>query len=224
MVAATIAVLALSACDFPRDADGTHDRVLRDGRLHVGVVEHPPWVVMRNGMPSGIEPALVAAFASSLGVRVVWVAESESNLIAALRERELDLVVGGFDASSPWASEASPTQPYLETSIVVARPADRPIPDDISGRHIAYEPGRPDIEALIVAKDARPVAAANLHGKVSAVYRFEAVSANLVPTKTVLVERRLVMLVAPGESRMLLALDRFLAGDGRVDLAIASNP
>ncbi len=56
--------LLVSACavgckDLPRDPEGTLNRV-RGGRVRVGLVEHPPWVVRRSGgEPAGVEVELV---------------------------------------------------------------------------------------------------------------------------------------------------------------------
>ena len=43
----------------------------------------------------GIEPALVRSFASSISAVPEWVTGSEQELTKALKEGELDLMVGG---------------------------------------------------------------------------------------------------------------------------------
>jgi ABC-type amino acid transport substrate-binding protein len=112
--------LLLAACNFPRDADGTLDRV-GGGALRVGVSEHRPWVVQRNGKAEGIEPSLIARWAESLNAKVEWSPGSESELAKALEEGRYDLLIGGFTTSSPWVSKAAPTQPYYRDHVILAR-------------------------------------------------------------------------------------------------------
>ena len=60
-------VLALTvACDFPRDAHGTLDRV-RNGTIRVGVSENLPWARFAGTEAAGIEPALLRQWAKQLG-------------------------------------------------------------------------------------------------------------------------------------------------------------
>lgn len=57
LVAPVFGVLGLAACDdfrFPRDPDGTLDRVLTTGRMRVAAVDHVPWVIVDgSGAPRG---------------------------------------------------------------------------------------------------------------------------------------------------------------------------
>ena len=78
--------------------------------MRVGVTENPPWVRLGRRGPTGIEPVLVRRLARSLGARVEWVEGSESKLMAALHEREIDLVVAGLTRKdSPWEDRAAIT-------------------------------------------------------------------------------------------------------------------
>ncbi|GAB7040347.1 MULTISPECIES: substrate-binding periplasmic protein [Catenuloplanes] len=113
-VAAAV-LLLVTSCGWPRDAAGTLENV-RDGVLRAGVTENPPWTVLPDdGEPSGAEPELVRRLADRLGARVEWHPGAESTLMPALKERTLDLVVGGLDATAPWTADASLTRPYLST-------------------------------------------------------------------------------------------------------------
>src|SRR5215207_6605316 len=58
-------LLTLSCGSLPRDPEGTLHRA-RGGRLRVGLVEHPPWVVRTEGEPAGAEVVLVRRFAAEL--------------------------------------------------------------------------------------------------------------------------------------------------------------
>jgi len=52
--AGLLAFATASACNLPRDADGTLNRVT-GGPLRVGVIVHPPWVTDVNGQIGGVE-------------------------------------------------------------------------------------------------------------------------------------------------------------------------
>jgi ABC-type amino acid transport substrate-binding protein len=116
---AVAAALVLVACGLPRDASGTMDRV-RHGTMRVGVSPSPPWVTDSAGTLGGVEVRLVEDLARTLDARVLWVRRSEGELLPALRERELDLVIGGLTASEPWRQEVAFTHPYYVDTVGVA--------------------------------------------------------------------------------------------------------
>jgi polar amino acid transport system substrate-binding protein len=103
----------LAGCHFPDDPDGTLDRV-QNGRLRAGLSARDPWTRLVDGKPAGPEARLVEDFAAELNARVEWTVGSESDLLAALEERRLDLVVGGFTDDTPWEKRVALTEPYLE--------------------------------------------------------------------------------------------------------------
>lgn len=114
-VAALLAVLA-TGCGpgFPRDPEGTLERV-RGGELRAGVSESPPWTeVADSGRPSGLEVELVEEFAERVDAEVVWYPGSESHLIRSLEGGDLDVVVAGLTADSPWEQHAALTRPHTE--------------------------------------------------------------------------------------------------------------
>jgi hypothetical protein len=78
--------------------------------------------------------------------------------------------------------------------------------------------------ALIAEESATPEAASDLSGRLAAVYDFEARPLGLEPTGIVLRRTKRVLLVAPGESRLLYELDRFLAREGPRVADASSNP
>jgi ABC-type amino acid transport substrate-binding protein len=108
---ALLVAAAAAGCTLPRDSDGTLDRV-RGKTLRVGLADSPPWVVARGDSVSGVEVRLVGALAEELHARPEWHRGSESGLLEALHERELDVVVGGLTADSPWAKRVAFTEPY----------------------------------------------------------------------------------------------------------------
>ena len=108
------AVALVTACGLPRDPNGTLERV-RGGVLRVGAVDEAPWVVRHaDGRPRGVEVALVEALAERLGAELRWNHGGETRLMAALGRFELDLVIGGLDADSPYRDEVGLTRPYYE--------------------------------------------------------------------------------------------------------------
>ncbi|ADG73037.1 extracellular solute-binding protein family 3 [Cellulomonas flavigena DSM 20109] len=110
-----LVVLILAACGVtvPTDPDGTLDTV-RGGELRAGVSPHEPWTqIGPDGAPTGLEVDLVEAFARTLDAEVVWTDGGEEELVADMERGDLDLVVGGFSASTPWTSKAAVTVAYV---------------------------------------------------------------------------------------------------------------
>lgn len=112
---AALALTAVTACGVtvPTDPDGTLDTV-RGGELRVGVSPHEPWTaVAPDGTPTGLEVELVEGFAGTLDADVVWTTGGEEELVGDMERGDLDLVVGGFTASTPWTSKAAVTVAYV---------------------------------------------------------------------------------------------------------------
>ena len=102
----------LAGCDMPRDPNGTIERA-RGGVLRVGAATAPPWVVHRtDGRPVGLEAELVTEFARSLDARVEWHRGSADELLEKLQKRELDVVIAGLTATTPWKTHVGITRPY----------------------------------------------------------------------------------------------------------------
>jgi polar amino acid transport system substrate-binding protein len=114
-----LSMLAVAAaCGLPRDPEGTLDRV-RGGTLRVGFVVDTPWVTEAGQGAGGIEGAIAAELARGLGARIAWTHASETPLLTALHDGDLDLVIAGLTKDSPWAAKASFTRPYyVDTTMV----------------------------------------------------------------------------------------------------------
>lgn len=145
-----VVVVVASGCQWPRDAEGTLDRV-RGGTLRVGVAANPPWT---TGDGRGAEEVLVDRLADELDARVDWVPGSESELMSALSERALDLVVAGLDARAPWEKEAAVTADYLTTDLVVAVPDGAST--EVAGVRVQVAAGTAEVR-LLADQDAVPV-------------------------------------------------------------------
>ena len=121
--------LAGCAAGFPADPEGTLERV-RGGELRVGVSPRPPWTVLpatdgADADPTGSEVTLAEAFAEHLDAEVTWIVGGEEELIGQLERSELDLVVGGLTAESPWQGKAALTYPYGTTTGPGGKPEKR---------------------------------------------------------------------------------------------------
>lgn len=114
-----VGLLGLWGCSeprFPRDAEGSLERVMTQGVLRVGASENVPWTdVADDGSVSGAEATILSDYAESLGATVVWTPGAESQLILALDEGRLDVVMGGLRSDSPWASHAAFTRPHAHS-------------------------------------------------------------------------------------------------------------
>jgi ABC-type amino acid transport substrate-binding protein len=121
-----LTIALASACGLPRDPEGTLERV-RGGTLRVGFVVDTPWVTAAGNGAGGIEGSIVAELARGLGARVAWVHASETPLLTALHDGDLDLVVGGLTKESPWNGKVSLTRPYyVDTAIVHGKTREVP--------------------------------------------------------------------------------------------------
>lgn len=98
---------ALASCGpFPRDPEGTMERIQDERTFRVGIV-------------SGLtDPSPAHAFIRRVAARTGAAAMIESGaaetLIARLDDGDIDLIIGEFGAASPWARHASFLPPLRE--------------------------------------------------------------------------------------------------------------
>jgi polar amino acid transport system substrate-binding protein len=215
LAAVAAAVLAVGACQFPADTDGTLDRV-RGGTLRVGVTPADPFVILADGSePQGVEVELVKRFARRLGARVEWVPGSESELVAALHGRQLDIVIAGLTRRSPWQAEVALTRPYLNTQWVIAAPDEETageLSEDLEGHEVAVEANSELAAKLSEDTDAtvKPVDDLTAIDGPVAVPDYLLDDLGLVRTDAELDEHEHAMAVAMGENAFLVELERFL--------------
>jgi ABC-type amino acid transport substrate-binding protein len=120
LLPALMVLLAAGGCSVtvPTDPDGTLDRVT-GGTLRVGVSPNPPWTELPGGPdadPAGTEVELVERFAEAIDAEIVWVPGGEEDLVGQLEHDELDLLIGGLTARSPWSNKVALTYRYVETT------------------------------------------------------------------------------------------------------------
>jgi len=117
LLAAGLLAGTASGCGaIPRDAQGTLARA-SGGTLRVGLTENPPWTeVAEDGGVSGSEVDLVTGYAESIEAQIAWTIGSEGELARAMRDGQLDVVIGGLTKDTPYSTEIAPTRPYTEAT------------------------------------------------------------------------------------------------------------
>jgi polar amino acid transport system substrate-binding protein len=135
-------LVATVGCGLPRDSAGTIDRV-RGGVIRVGVVIDTPWTTDSTGEVGGIEGAMVRMLGRDLNARVNWLRGSEGDLLSALENRELDLVIGGLSVASPWQKRVAFTRPYYVDTVSIGGAPNEPPPASLEGVRVALKSGDP---------------------------------------------------------------------------------
>jgi polar amino acid transport system substrate-binding protein len=208
-----LAAIAATGCQYPRDPDGTLNRV-EGGVMRVGVTESDPWVLLGGEEPTGgVEVELARRFARELGARIEWVQGSEEELVDAAKEGQVDLILAGLTSKSRWEKDVAFTRPYVETRSVVGAPADGSFPDDFAGVPVAVELGSEEEGLLEQRTDARVVPVTDLAsraGEPAAVHDYLLDDLGLSDSGTELDSAKHVMAVKLGENAFLVRLERFL--------------
>jgi polar amino acid transport system substrate-binding protein len=210
------ASLALCACQYPRDPEGTLDSV-RGGTMAVGVVVDPPWAEFEGGEAVGVEPSLIRAFADQLDADVEWVPGSESELVAAMSGYQLDVIIGGLDRSSPWAKEVALTRPYLDTNVEIGGPPGYDPPEDLGGEEIWVE-ANSEAAALLKQEeeDAIPIFFSDLDeiDGPALLDSYEIDAIGYEHSSYILRDHEHAMAVPQGENAFLIELEHFLLDRG----------
>jgi polar amino acid transport system substrate-binding protein len=208
-----LAAIAVAGCQYPRDPDGTLNRV-EGGVMRVGVTEADPWVVLDGDRPvGGAEVELAGRFARELGARIEWVQGSEEELVDAAKEGQVDLILGGLTNKSRWKKDVAFTRPYVESRSVVGTPPGRSFPDDFEGVPVAAELGTAEEGLLAQKTEARVVPVESLAGRAggpAAVPHYLLDDLRLTDSGTELDRAKHVMAVKLGENAFLVRLERFL--------------
>lgn len=202
--------LLQAGCSLPHDPRNTTEMV-RNNVMVVGVSENPPWVVRSEDTPQGIEVQLVEQFAQQMNAEVEWQWGSLAQLLEALHQHELHLVIGGLTTTTPGTRVAGLTQPYYESQIIVALPAGVAPLDDLSGARIGV------VRGTALADDVRDEGAEPVFFSdwqdidlPAAVPSWQTEEWHLAPSNITLRTVRHTMAVPPGENRWLTELEMFL--------------
>lgn len=204
-------LLLLVACDLPRDSDGTLDRV-RAGAMRVGVVIDTPWTKDSAGVIGGIEGAMARALAESLGARIEWIRAPEAELLGALQHRELDLVIGGLLATSPWKRQVALTRPFYADTVSVGGAPNEAPPGTLNKVPVSLVQGDP-AAAEVRKKGGVPRFVPRLdsvRGAVAApTWRLAQLGRRENPALR-LTEDEHVLATAPGENAFLMRVEKML--------------
>lgn len=102
---ALLSAVALAGCDnLPRDPGRTSDRVTASGRFTVALADPA-----LRGDP--LVALLVSEVERRSRARAIWQGGSGETLFKQLDDGSLDLVIGRFRASTPWATMAAFSPP-----------------------------------------------------------------------------------------------------------------
>ncbi|MGO2607505.1 MAG: transporter substrate-binding domain-containing protein [Brachybacterium tyrofermentans] len=116
LLAGSCAVLLAGCSDaLPRDSQGALRRAT-GGTLYVGASENAPWTEFDSpGSVSGTEADLIEGYAARIGASIHWETAAMGDLATMMTDNELDLIIGGLTADTPWSDKISPTRPYQES-------------------------------------------------------------------------------------------------------------
>ncbi len=204
----------IAACGMPRDPEGTLQRVT-DGIMRAGISENPPWTRIHGGRLSGIEVRLLRQFARELSAQIEWVQGSEAELLEALRNFELDVVIAGLTYDSPWSTEVGMTQPYYTSILAIGAPVGMPLPGDFSETLEGYKIGVPlgrAVGGYVEEAGAVPVPVKDrpsYPGPIAA-YTWQLKRWGFKNTGVTLYEYDHVIAVPPGENGWLVELEHFV--------------
>jgi polar amino acid transport system substrate-binding protein len=206
-----LCVCSAGCSDLPRDPKETLRRA-EGGRLRVGLVEHPPWVVRTGGEPAGAEVELVRLFARELGAQPEWRWGGEQQHMEALEHYQLDLLVGGLTGDTPWSKYVGLTSPYFESRVVVGVHKSAPLLKNVKGVPVAVASG--DAAAgYLESKGAVVVPVEDLSHADAAAFaapEWQLEQMGLAPTGVELRAEEHVMAAPPGENGFIKRLDEFL--------------
>lgn len=207
----SVLLVDLSCGTLPRDPEGTSNRVQRYHEIRVGLVSNPPWVVASEGEPSGVEVTLIRDLACSLGAKPKWFWGSEQTHMEALEQFELDLVVSGLNASTPWSKHVGLTKPYFTEEIAIGVPPGTRVPDALRGLKVSVQEG--DATAAYLRRKGAIAVRTEDIGHVTGLIAAPAWfldKRGLTRTKFILVEKKHVIAAPPGENGWLKRLQEYL--------------
>lgn len=122
-----ILCLLLLACeDYPRDPEGTWERIADRG-VRIGVVDDIPSItpdsLPEHLSPANEEVALVRRMIRDLRLEVAtWQTGPGDQLLGRLERFELDLVIGRYTAGSPWGRRVAFSRPWMTDFTDGSRP------------------------------------------------------------------------------------------------------
>src|SRR5215203_348812 len=207
-------IASLAACgDLPRDQEDTFKHIKGTGRLRVGLVENPPWVIRTADEPAGAEVELIREFAAENGAQPEWQWGGEEKLLGALEKFEIDLVAGGFSDSTPWNTRIGLTGPFYREKFDIGVPAGSSPVTELTGREISVDQD-PRLTGFLREKDAVPVESGgspDIGARPVAAPEWKLHMLALTPSGSKLHTDRHVIATPPGENQLVKRLDEFFS-------------
>ena len=114
----SLAAIAVACDNFPKDPRGSFEKAKTTGLL-VGVINDVPWAYSDGQSAAGWDADIVKGFAEKHNMRVEWVPGAEHDLIPALEEGELHMLIGGITKDSPFKHLVGLSNPYCKEEIVI---------------------------------------------------------------------------------------------------------
>jgi polar amino acid transport system substrate-binding protein len=137
---------------------------------------------------------------------------SESALLEALREREVDLVIGGLTAQLPWSSEVAFTRPYYTDTLVLGAAPGTPVPNRLGHTPVWLRDGA-GAATFVEKRGGTPRPVGDLRragGGLVAAPAWEMAALRRVPAGKPLTQQPRVLAAAPGENGWLFHVDTVL--------------
>jgi len=110
----SVAVLLLTACNIPQDP---HDSWVKakNNNLKVGIVASPS---KEDSTIVKHERKLIEAFAAENNLQILYLEQSETDLVDQLKQYKIDVMLGAFDKNSIWKKEVGMTRPYDKEHVI----------------------------------------------------------------------------------------------------------
>lgn len=114
----SLAAIAVGCDNFPKDPRGSFEKA-KASDLRVGVINDVPWAHSDGQSAAGWDAGIVKGFAEKHYMLVKWVPGAEHDLIPALEEGELHMLIGGITKDSPLKDLVGLSNPYCKEEIVI---------------------------------------------------------------------------------------------------------
>ena len=203
--------LFIAGCDaYPNDPNHSLQEA-RGDTLRVGLMEAPPWVILKNGEVAGIEAELVKGFARTIDAEVEWVKGTEEELMPLLENFELHLVVGGITKSTPWKKHVALTGAYLKEKVLICNTKGGDLPEEVEDLEIGVRKGSA-IGAYVKKKGGIPVFLDSLEAYrgLIAGYDDELRKMGCIPSDLSIKTEKHVIALPRGENNLLMTLEEYL--------------
>lgn len=116
LVAAALAVTALTATSAPLKAEGLIDEIAQRGKLRVGLSTFVPWAMRdKSGELIGFEVDVARKLAEDMGVEVEFVPTAWGGIVPALLAKKFDVIIGGLSITPERNMTVNFTAPYAHS-------------------------------------------------------------------------------------------------------------